>query len=111
NFQQPLQTIIPWATTHYTEKLIDQVQERFGGDFWGFWMLGGMSGGGMGFIFAPHRKAEGQEYLQEVMAATKRELEHSLPFAMQPVVYEFAINQQGTVAALLHGAQAMLPPS
>ncbi len=26
-------------------------------DFWGFWMLGGMSGGGMGFIFAPGTQA------------------------------------------------------
>ena len=36
--------------------------------FWGFLMLGGMSGGGMGFIFDPHRKAEAQDYLQELMS-------------------------------------------
>ena len=58
NFFGPLQTIIPWATTYYTETLIDQVRANVGADFWGFWMLGGMSGGGMGFIFAPERKAE-----------------------------------------------------
>ena len=33
-----------------------------------------MSGGGMGFIFAPARKAEAQERLQAIMSATKREL-------------------------------------
>ena len=61
-----------------TEQLIARVGDEFGDDFWGFWMLGGMSGGGMGFIFAPHRKAEGQRRLQEIMSATKRELQHAL---------------------------------
>ena len=58
NFQGPIQTIIPWASTHYTESLIEQVRAEFGSSFWGFWMLGGMSGGGMGFIFAPTRSPE-----------------------------------------------------
>jgi hypothetical protein len=86
NFQGPIQTIIPWASTHYTERLIEQVRAEFGADFWGFWMLGGMSGGGMGFIFAPARKSQAQQRLQEIMSATKRELQHALPFAMDPVV-------------------------
>ena len=69
NFFGPIQTIIPWASNLYTETLIEQVRAEFGADFWGFWMLGGMSGGGMGFIFAPARKAEAQERLQEIMSA------------------------------------------
>ena len=85
------------------------MREEFGEDFWGFWMLGGMSGGGMGFIFDPHRKAEAQKRLQEIMSQTKRELEHALPFAMEPVVYDFAINERGTWADLLHGDDALLP--
>ncbi len=43
------------------------------------------------------------------MTATKRELQHSLPFAMEPVVYDFAINDRGTVAELLGGPDALLP--
>ncbi len=109
NFFGPLQTIIPWVSNLYTERLIERTRAAFGDDFWGFWMLGGMSGGGMGFIFAPHRKREGQEKLREIMLATKRELESSLPFAMDPVVYDFAINEHGTVAALLTGDDALLP--
>jgi hypothetical protein len=109
NFQGPLQTIIPWASNYYTETLIRQVREEFRESFWGFWMLGGMSGGGMGFIFAPERKAEGQRRLQEIMSATKRELEQALPFAMEPVVYDFAINEKGTFADLLGGAGALMP--
>ena len=109
NFFGPLQTIIPWVSNLYTEQLIARTRAAFGDDFWGFWMLGGMSGGGMGFIFAPERRAEGQTRLLEIMLATKRELETSLPFAMDPVVYDFAINENGSVASLLHGAEALLP--
>jgi hypothetical protein len=110
NFKGPIQTIIPWASTAYTETLIERVRGEFGASFWGFWMLGGMSGGGMGFIFAPEKKDEARRRLQEIMSATKRELEHALPFAMEPVVYDFAINEQGTVAELLDGSQALMPP-
>jgi hypothetical protein len=109
NFLGPLQTIIPWVSNLYTERLIERTRAAFGDDFWGFWMLGGMSGGGMGFIFAPARRREGQERLQEIMTAAKRELETALPFAMDPVVYDFAINEQGSVAALLTDADALLP--
>jgi len=109
NFFGPLQTIIPWVSNLYTERLIQRTQAAFGEDFWGFWMLGGMSGGGMGFIFAPERRREGQERLQEIMLTAKRELETALPFAMDPVVYDFAINEHGSVAALLTGADALLP--
>ena len=109
NFCGPIQTIIPWATTHYTERLIEQVRSEFGEDFWGFWMLGGMSGGGMGFIFAPHQKEAGQTRLHAIMTATKRELQNALPFAMEPVVYDFAINENGTRADLLIGPDALMP--
>lgn len=110
NFRGPIQTIIPWATNHYTETIINRVRAEFGEAFWGFWMLGGMSGGGMGFIFAPERKAEAQRRLQEIMSQTKRELENALPFAMEPVVYDFAINENGTFADLIEGDGALMPP-
>ena len=111
NFFGPIQTIIPWASNLYTEQLIAQARTAFGSDFWGFWMLGGMSGGGMGFIFDPRRKAEAQERMFEIMAATKRRLEMALPFAMDPVVYDFAINERGTFATLLEGDDALMPAS
>lgn len=109
NFADPIQTIIPWASNLYTETLISATRARFGDDFWGFWMLGGMSGGGMGFIVAPNRKAEAQKFLQETMSATKKSLQSALPFAMEPVVYDFAINENGTFATLLTGEQNLLP--
>jgi hypothetical protein len=109
NFFGPIQDIIPWATNMFTETLVARVREGFGTHFLGFWMLGGMSGGGMGFIFDPARKAEGQARLQEWMSQIKRELEHALPFAMEPVVYDFAINEKGTWADLLEGPSGLLP--
>ena len=109
NFFGPLQTIIPWATNLYTETIITRVRQRFGDNFWGFWMLGGMSGGGMGFIFAPGHKAAAQAALAEIMAQTKCELQSALPFAMEPVVYDFAINERGTWCDLFTGDRALLP--
>lgn len=111
NFFGPIQAIVPWVTNEFTETLIERCRERFGGEFWGFWMLGGMSGGGMGFIFAPEAKAAGQEFLSATMGEVKRSLERALPFAMDPVVYDFAVNPQGTVADLLEDEQALLSAS
>jgi len=110
NFRGPIQTIIPWSSNLYTETLIKRTREAYGPLFWGFWMLGGMSGGGMGFIVDPQIKREAQDCLYEIMRLTKRELEHALPFAMDPVVYDFAINERGTYAELLLGDAALLPP-
>jgi hypothetical protein len=109
NFYGPIQSIIPWATNKYTELLISRVKEKFGDDFWGFWMLGGMAGGGMGFIFKPEKKADGQIFLKSLMLALKKELEDSVPFAMDPVVYDFAINESGTHASLKQNDEALLP--
>ena len=109
NFFGPIQTIIPWATNLYTETIIAEVRRRFGEKFWGFWMLGGMSGGGMGFIFDPQVKPAAQAALAEIMAAAKKQLQHALPFAMEPVVYDFAVNDRGTWSDLLADEKALMP--
>jgi hypothetical protein len=109
NFDGPIQTIIPWAGNLYTQTLIERARAEMGDDFWGFWMLGGMSGGGMGFLFDPRRKAEAQERLQHIMSETKAAMEHAVPFAMEPVVYHFRINECGATATLATGESALLP--
>ena len=108
NFDGPIQAIIPWASNLYTETLISQIKEEFGTHFWGFWMMGGMSGGGMGFIFDPLYKKKAQERLQQLMSETKKKFEHAIPFAMEPVVYDFSINEKGTFAELGTGKNALL---
>ena len=110
NFDGPLQTIIPWAGNAYTETLVRRVREEFGDDFWGFWMLGGMSGGGMGFFFDPARRPAAESRLRSIMLDVKKDIETGMPFAISPVVYSFAINQRGTWADLRGGEGALLPP-
>jgi hypothetical protein len=110
NFDGPIQSIIPWASNLYTETIIDRVKQEFKKDFWGFWMLGGMSGGGMGFIFDPKRKAAAQERLQIIMSEIKSRLQKAVPFAIEPVVYDFAINEHGSVSELRNDDAALMPP-
>ncbi len=100
NFFGPITSIIPQATNAFTEAVIERARARFGAELLGFWMLGGMSGGGMGFIFEPRALPAAKDAMQEILSSTKRELEDALPFAMEPVVYDFAINDRGTVAEL-----------
>ncbi len=109
NFEGPIQTIIPWSANYYTETLIKIVSSEFGDSFWGFWMMGGMSGGGMGFIFEPSVKQKAQQRLGEIMRDVKKRLIHAVPFAMEPVVYDFRINDNGTFAQMQHDENAMLP--
>ena len=109
NFFGPLQSIIPWCTNLYTNTLVEKSKEKFDDQFWGFWMLGGMAGGGMGFIFDPARKAEAKEWLAKTMSETKSLLEFALPFAMEPVVYDFSINDHGSWSQLLDGCDDQHP--
>ena len=109
NFLGPIQMIIPWASNLYTESIIKRVTEEFGNDFWGFWMLGGMSGGGMGFLFHPSRKPEAQNRLWEIMRSEKQRHEHGIPFAMEPVVYDFTVNEQGSSAEFSRGMNTVMP--
>ena len=43
------------------------------------------------------------------MSAEKRRYEHGIPFAIEPVVYEFAISEQGSSAEVLAGEKTVLP--
>ena len=103
NFHGPLQDIIPWCTTAYTERLIQECESKYGDQFHGFWMLGGMSGGGMGFIFDPAVREQAAEWLQQMMLDVKHEMQDRVAFAMDPVVYDFEINDNGTFAELCNG--------
>ncbi len=98
SFQGPMRTIVPWSSNLYTETLIERVRARFGTDFWGFWMLGGIAGGGMGFLFAPAARHSARDSMAHLMQTTKQELEAATPFGMEPVVYDFAINERGSWA-------------
>ncbi len=109
NWEGPLKGIVPWVSNRFTESIIAEAKAALGADFWGFLMLGGMSGGGMGFFVAPHRRDAFREEIGAIMARVKAGLDDALPFAMQPVVYDFKINPVGTFAELRTGADASMP--
>lgn len=109
NFADPIKTIIPWSTTHFTEIIIKKAKETFKEKYWGFLMLGGMSGGGMGIFVDPNIYEQAKRTLLTILQETKNEMEESLPFAMNPVVYNFAINIKGTIAHLLNNDAALMP--
>jgi hypothetical protein len=114
HFFGPLKAIIPWASNAFTERLIAEVSgavearhggaeepaqvgaARLGTAFWGFWMLGGMSGGGMGLIVRPDLRDAVKPVLREILARLKKEYERALPFAMDPVIYDFKVNPHGS---------------
>ncbi|XZE32176.1 UTP--glucose-1-phosphate uridylyltransferase [Pirellulaceae bacterium SH501] len=109
NFTGPLQTIIPWCTNRFTDRMMEQCRERWKDQFWGFLMLGGMSGGGMGFFFDPAVQEQARDWLLQTLVSTKRAMETQLPFAMDPVVYQFSIHEQGSWSKLLSGDEAIMP--
>ncbi len=109
NFDGPIQDIIPAVTNAYTENMIHATRDRYGSRFWGFWMMGGMSGGGMGFIFDPEIREEARGWLLATLRKGKTEMEKSVPFAMDPVVYDFRINENGSLATFETAANAFMP--
>lgn len=55
----------------------------------------------MGFFFDPSVKEKAHAVLESVMLDTKKEMECCLPFAMDPVVFTYSVNETGTVAELI----------
>lgn len=111
NFKGPIKTIIPWATTYFTEVIIEKAKKLFGDKYRGFLMLGGMSGGGMGMFVDPSIYNEAKDKILNLLSETKKEMSVYLPFAMDPVVYNFKINHNGSVSKLLQGDEALMPRS
>jgi hypothetical protein len=109
NFAGPIKTIIPWASTFFTEEIIRKAKKEFGADYYGFLMLGGMSGGGMGMFLNPADPEQNKVRVLEILRQTKQELSAALPFAMEPVVYNWRINERGTWSVLHEGAEALMP--
>lgn len=108
NFDGPIKSIIPWATNHFTETIIAKAKKMFADDYWGFLMLGGMSGGGMGMFVNPKIYQSAKDKILQILKETKDSMDEYLPFAMTPVVYNFNINQLGSVAKLLVKNDALL---
>ena len=73
NWNECIKPIIPWVNNSFTEEVLDHLT-KFGDDFYGFLMLGGMSGGGMAYLVNPERRQEISREIAAVMAATKKNI-------------------------------------
>jgi galactokinase/mevalonate kinase-like predicted kinase len=109
DWEEPLQQIIPWVNNAFTEDLISRVRQQFGDDYWGFLMLGGMSGGGMAFIVNPQVREKFKKSIVDIMGELNSVYDFSLPFIINPVVYDFAFNHEGIVSRVLTGGKAHIP--
>ncbi|MBI4838727.1 MAG: UTP--glucose-1-phosphate uridylyltransferase [Nitrospirae bacterium] len=109
DWEGPIQGIIPWVNNAFTEDLIKAVKKEFKTDYWGFLMLGGMSGGGMAFIVNPLVKKKFKNRVLEIMSELKQVYNFSLSFAIEPMIYDFEFNHDGNTAHLLTGADADMP--
>ena len=104
-----IQQVIPWVNNAFTEDLINKAIEEFKEDYWGFLMLGGMSGGGMAFIVNPDIRDIVKKRMTEIMHELKQIYNSSFPFIIDPVVYDFEFNHDGIMARLLTGTDAKMP--
>ena len=104
NFFGPIQTIIPWASNLYTETLIDAGAQASSATTSG---ASGCSAACRAAAWASSStRAESRgagRGCRRSCARPSGELERAVPFAMEPVVYDFAINERGTFAELLDG--------
>jgi len=109
DWENSIQEIIPGVNNAFTKNLISKIKEEFKEDYWGFLMLGGMSGGGMAFIVNPEIKTTFKKRISEIMHQLKEIYQFSLPFIINPVVYDFEFNHNGIVSRLLTGMDAKMP--
>ena len=109
DWETSIQKVIPWVNNSFTSDLIKMAKEEFGSDYWGFLMLGGMSGGGMAFIVAPGIKEKFKMRISEIMLELKRVYSSSFPFIIDPVTYDFKLNHEGITSELLTGTEALMP--
>ena len=94
NFFGPLQTIIPWASNYYTETLIAAYAGAVRRRFLGLLDAGRHVGRRHGLHLRAAEEARGAGVPAGDDERDPAELQHALPFAMEPVVYDFAINEQ-----------------
>lgn len=110
DWEKGTKVIIPRASNAFTEALIRRMKMNWGEDCYGFLMLGGAAGGGMAFIVNPAVHGSFAEDVKKAMKELKRHYRQSLPFAMEPVVFDFALNDRG-IRGVFRPAEKAKPPA
>ncbi len=109
DWNRSIQPIIPGVNNAFTDELIAKLQHEFADDYWGFLMLGGMSGGGMAFIVDPEVNVKFKKRTGEIMYELKDKYISSYPFIIDPIVYDFSFNHIGISSDLFKGEAAVIP--
>ena len=107
-FDGPLRSIIPGVDNAFTQACIAAARQHFGSDFWGFCMLGGMSGGGMAMWVNPAARATVEAAWPAILVEISNAFQHSMPFVITPVACRIAINERGTWSSLQQDKQALM---
>ena len=110
NWDGPLKRIIPWVTNAFTETIIRESRGA-GRRLLGFPDARRHGRRRHGLLRCAERHDEFQDRIAAIMHRAKSDLDDALPFAMEPVVYDFRINPNGTFATLDSGDAAMMPPA
>jgi UDP-N-acetylglucosamine pyrophosphorylase/galactokinase/mevalonate kinase-like predicted kinase len=111
DWEESIQNVIPWVNNAFTDELIKRARSEFGERYWGFLMLGGMSGGGMAFIVDPSVRDEFKYRIGVIMKGLKDRYERSLPFIIDPLVYDFKLNHSGITSVIMSGEDKFVPSS
>ena len=98
-FYNELRLIIPDVTNLYTETIIENLKNKLGDDYYGFMMLGGLSGGGMVFWISPNR-SDRNDIVKRAMRMAQQKCNKKFNFITTPIVYNFEINNEGTSSKL-----------
>jgi UDP-N-acetylglucosamine pyrophosphorylase len=109
DWEESIQNVIPWVNNAFTDELIKRACAEFNDRYWGFLMLGGMSGGGMAFIVDPSVRDEFKDRIGVIMKELKERYERSLPFIIDPLVYDFKLNHTGITSKIMRGKDAVMP--
>jgi hypothetical protein len=108
-FHGPLARIIPGVDNAFTTSVVAEARRAFGGRFWGFGMLGGMSGGGMSLWIDPVMRSRAEDVLPTMLAELADRHRATMPFAITPVLMRARL-EDGTAAVLHRGLRAVLMP-
>jgi galactokinase/mevalonate kinase-like predicted kinase len=86
DWDEAIQPIIPWVNNAFTQELLLKLRSEFKEHYWGFLMLGGMSGGGMALIINPEIKEHFKIRVGDIMKGLRNIYASSFPFIIDPVV-------------------------
>ena len=99
----------PWVTNRFTETIIARARERLRRRFLGFPDAGRHVGRRHGDVRRARAGRRSSGTRSSRSCANKARTRGRLPFAMDPVVYDFDINEQGTGARCSPAARRLMP--